>query len=241
MKNTSTTIRKTDDRAIRYGLLLIGLFLASIWFNPIKAQMHIGVRGGLAFSEPGLSTPLGATQSLTKTFTSIDMAIVSEMKLANRLSLQAELGYSEKGIRLGTSTDLNVFGATIPVGITSTTKVRQLELPILAKYELTTGGFDMYAIAGPSMSYNLNGNFRTRGTGITDVRLINENFEIGQQYRFGLGLVGGLGIEKAMGNGKLFVDARYTYQSIDIPNVDINNLRFKNNGMGLQVGYKFNL
>lgn len=242
MKSTRITLDKTYEKAIRSGLLLLGLFIVALWLNPLKAQIHYGVRGGLALSEPGLSTPLGSTQDITKTFAGIDIALLSEFDISESLSLQAELGYIEKGLRLDLNTSIDVLGARIPIGIVNTTKVKLLELPILAKYRFSTGKIDAYALAGPTVSYILGGVNKTRSTGLADLDITSQNFDIGNRYKFGLGLLGGVGIEKHIGTGKVFIDARYNYQTIDLGLVsDLENTTFRNNGIGLQVGYKFTL
>ena len=241
MKTTATTLPRGFGRTIGWGILITAIIILSTILNPISAQTKLGFRGGLNISEPGLNTSIGNTTDLTKSFAGIDVALVGEFHMANRLSLQTELGYSEKGIRLGTGTNINVLGAAVPVGITTTTKIRQLELPILAKYQLSTGLFRTYATAGPTLGYALSGNFKTKGTLLADIDLANRNINLGDQNRFSLGLTGGLGVELDKGPGTLFMEARYQYQALKINNLPLDNVQFNNKGVGFNIGYKFTI
>ncbi len=241
MKATYITVKRDQDSAIGYGILITAIILISALMNPLSAQTKLGFRGGLNISEPGLTTSIGNTSDLTKSFTGIDVAFVSEFRIANRLGLQAELGYTEKGIRLGTNTNINVLGASVPVGIMTTTKIRQLELPILAKYQLSTGAIRTYAHAGPTLGYALSGNFKTKGTLLSEIDLVNQKLDLGNQNRWSIGIVGGLGLEIDKGAGTLFVDARYHYQSLKINNLPLNDVQFNNKGVGFNIGYKFTI
>lgn len=241
MKVMTISIPRRENKTIGWIMLLATIILLTAFAAPIVAQHKVGIRGGINISEPGLNTSIGNTSDLTRSFTGIDIALLSEFKLANRFSLQTELGYTEKGIRLGTGTNINILGGAIPVGVMTITKIRQLELPVLAKYQLSNGAVRTYATAGPTLGYALNGNFRTKGTFLTEVDLVNENISLGDQNRFSLGLTGGLGMELENGPGTLFMEARYQYQALKISNLPLNDVQFNNKGIGFNIGYKFTL
>jgi len=241
MKAIAITIKRDQSNILGIGMLITTIILGLAIFNSLSAQTKIGLRGGLHISEPGLDTDFGNTTALTKAYTGIDIALVSEFELANRLSLQGELGYTEKGIRLGTDANINVFGASVPVGVTSTTKIRMIELPVLAKYQISEGAVRSYATAGPALGYAMSGNFKTSGTLLSEVDLVNQNLDLGTQNRWSIGAVGGLGVELDRGPGTLFLDARYHYQALKINNLPIDNVRFNNKGVGFNLGYKITI
>lgn len=241
MKAVTITPKRDHTKVFGMGLLITAIIMSWALLNPLHAQTKIGIRGGLNISEPGLDTELGNTADLTKAYTGLDLAFVSEFQLANRLSLQAELGYTERGIRIGTGTDLDFLGMNIPLGITTTTKVRLLELPILAKYRLSEVAIKTYATVGPTIGYALSGNFKTSGTFLVGGDIVNENLDLGNQNRWSVGAIGGLGIELDKGPGTLFLEARYQYQSLKINNLPIDNVRFNNNGVGFNLGYKITI
>lgn len=241
MRTSTIIIEKDFRKDIILGSLITLFLLITTILNPVFGQDQIGFRGGLNISEPGLNGSLGNTNSLTRSFAGIDVALVSEFKLGKRISFRPELGYSEKGIRIGAATNLNLFGAPIPLGLETITKVRLLEVPLMAKYEFGSGPMKGYVIGGPSVAYALNGNFKTKGNFLTELNLVNENFGLGDQNRFGLGFTGGLGLEMVQGKGTFFVEARYNHQSLKINNLPIADLNFNNNGVAFNVGYKFSI
>ena len=241
MKATTTTFPRDIIQTLGLGIIITAIIIVSAIINPISAQTNLGFRGGLNISEPGLNTGFGNSANLTKSFAGIDIAVVSEFQLSNRLSLQTELGYTEKGIRFGTGTSVNILGAAVPVGIMTITKIRQLELPVLAKYQLSKGTVRTYATAGPTLGYALSGNFKTKGTLISEIDLANQNIDLGNQNRYSLGLTGGLGMEMDRGPGILFVEARYQYQALKINTLPLDDVQFNNKGIGFNIGYKFTL
>jgi len=241
MKAIATKRPRGITQTIVLGIMITVIIIVSSILNPINAQTKLGFRGGLNISEPGLNTSIGNTAELTKSFTGIDIALVSEFGIASRISLLTELGYTEKGIRLGTGTNINVLGAAVPVGITTTTKIRQLELPVLAKYQLSHGLFRTYVTAGPTLGYALSGNFKTKGTLLSEIDLVNRNINLGEQNRFSLGLSGGLGLELDNGPGTLFMEARYQYQAMQVNNLPLDDVQFNNKGVGFNIGYKFTI
>lgn len=241
MKAITTTIPRDIMQTLGLGILITAIIIVTSIINPITAQTKLGIRGGLNISEPGLNIGFGNTSGLTKSFAGIDIALLSEFQLSSRLSLQTELGYTEKGIRLGTGTNVNILGASVPVGIMTITKIRLLELPVLAKYQLSKGTVRTFASAGPTLGYALSGNFKTKGTLLSEIDLANQNIYLGNQNRFSLGLTGGLGLEVDRGPGTLFVEARYQYQALKINNLPLVNVQFNNKGVGFNIGYKFTL
>jgi len=193
-----------------YQLIFLFIFCA----NVSKAQTYVGLQGGVSVSK----TPLRLDNDLftlnQKSKHSVLYALVVESKLKKNIYFQTELQYLKEGSTLY-KRDLN--GSDFFYVIN---EIKYLKLPLLLKYKLKIADYLIYASAGPSLSYALQGrSYRL----MIDDREINEqteeaiDFEENGISKFDAGIAFGAGLEKIIAKKvKLTVGFNYYFGFINI-------------------------
>lgn len=145
--------------------------------------------------------------------------------MSDRVSLQAEGLFSEKGVRF----DVRALGVDGSADI----RLRYLEVPVLARADFAarSSGRRFFVAGGVAPAFNLSAHATTDVEGEEDfVR------EVGDEvYAFDLGLVGGAGVQI----GRALIEARYTHGLRHI-NTDDNGDedRIKNRVFSVTLGFR---
>jgi hypothetical protein len=194
------------------------LLLSAILITAIcaKAQIYIMPKVGFAFSHMQLANDISYNGNL-KAITGFTGGGAIEAKMSKFFSWQAELlfvtkGYSDKYTGPGYS-------------YTYSQKISYLEIPLLAKGNLTQGKFKAFVLVGPSVAYGLGGKFANSGSytqsgtidfksGTSTATTFYYNKNETNQIDIGLQFGGGLGYE--LGPGVIILDARYGMGFIDL-------------------------
>lgn len=184
-----------------------------------EAQMAVGVKGGVMVGRPGFSR---AYKSIYLEEYNVGFApgmtigAVADIKVGSIFSLQNELNYSLKGVKIKRG------GSEF---VENTMMLHYLDYPILLKTRLNKGRQKYYVTFGPTISYWLGGNMNISANeldewgfdniklGITydpDKALEENSIYVPDANRFQFGLSIGGGIENELHNGQRFiVDFRY--------------------------------
>ncbi|GAB3707481.1 hypothetical protein GCM10027592_41680 [Spirosoma flavus] len=217
-------------------IALAGLFSTQTSY----AQVQIGVRGGANWGFASKPDFLG---SLTPDFHATvgpTGALFLEVPLSDYVSFRPEIAYIQKGVAIKEGFDLNLGGFNLPLGATIAYQSQNLEAPLLLKINMSDGPVQPYLIAGPAVSYALDGRIRTRASALFTTKPydIDVNYG-GMMNRWDVSAVGGLGLAVNAGPGKFFVEGRYTHgftRQIQVPVVNVN---VRNRGVALSLGYSF--
>ncbi|MBD2699509.1 PorT family protein [Spirosoma sp. BT702] len=217
-------------------IALVGLFSIQISY----AQVQIGVRGGANWGFASKPDFLG---SLTPDFHSTvgpTGALFLEVPLSDYVSFRPEIAYIQKGVSIREGFDVNLGGFNLPLGATVAYQSQNLEMPLLAKINMSSGPVQPYLLFGPAVSYALDGRIRTRASALFTTKPydIDVNYG-GMMNRWDFSAVGGLGLAVDAGPGKFFVEGRYTHgftRQIQVPVVNVN---VRNRGVALSLGYSF--
>ncbi|AQG82575.1 porin family protein [Spirosoma montaniterrae] len=224
-------------RIVLASVAALGFFFAH---TTATAQVQVGVRGGANWAFASKPEFLG---SLTPTFhpsPGPTGALFLEIPVSDRVSFRPEIAYVQKGFLVKEGIDLNLGGFTLPLGARIAYQAQTLELPLLAKINLTDGPVQPYFIAGPSVSYTLDGRVRTRATALISTRPIDVDVDYGAAMnRWDFSAVGGLGLAMDAGPGKLFVEGRYTHGFTRQVQVPVVNVNVRNRGIAVSLGYSF--
>jgi hypothetical protein len=136
---------------------------------------------------------------------------------SNLFSIQPELAYVQKGYR-------SAFHQGFIGTVISNNTLNYLEMPLLGQVRFGTERIKVFATAGPSLAYCLNGRYTFRSSnakfsdssvkvrfGNTPVDASPDVFYLDPQYhnRLDVGIQAGLGIGLAVGPGVLQLEARY--------------------------------
>lgn len=222
-------------KKIKYVLATITMFTATVSI----AQFHIGVKGGLNFSDAKTELYIDQVNDAPSMYTSFVLGGIAEIPVNRYLSFQPELLYARKGFNLNEGTSFEVLGMNIPVGAKATTSINYIETPLLAKVKARTGNINLYGIAGPSIGYATSAKIQPKVTLIVDFNLPEVDINLSDQMynRTDIsGILGG-GAEFITPTGKLFTDIRYQHSFSNIINDPIVDISVKNAGFQWTAGY----
>ncbi|NJN33207.1 MAG: PorT family protein [Saprospiraceae bacterium] len=124
------------------------------------------------------------------------------------------------------------------------TTVKYLDIPLALKYSLgAPDGVQFFAMAGPSLGYAISGELETFAKVLIDVRVASTPIDLSAQNykRFEVGGIVGLGVSAPLGNGRVFLDGRYTTSFMDVYEVPVVGANVRNQGYGVSLGYIMNL
>lgn len=207
------------------------------------AQFTIGPRAGVTLNK--ISTPdlIDLVIPDLEYVPGFEWGVTSEYAINDNFSIMAEALYRDKGFRVREATDVKVFNLDVPLGVRVDTRLRYLDIPIMAKYAFGKGTTRGYVMAGPQVGYAMNGRLKTRANLLLDFNLTNTKIPLDGlgHNRFDVGGVVGVGAEFDTGNGKLFFDARYQQGFLDSFDVPVVRLNIRNHGFGFGVGYKISI
>ena len=223
-------------RIVLAGVAALGLLVAQSSF----AQVQVGIRGGGNWGFVSKPAFLG---SLTPTlYPSVGPtgAIFLDIPLSDRVSFRPEFAYVQKGFVVKEGLNLNLGGFNLPLGARVAYQSQNLEIPLLLKVNLTDGAVQPYIIAGPSVSYAVDGRIRTRATALFSTKPYDVDLNYGSMLnRWDVGAVGGLGLAFDAGAGKFFIEGRYTHGLTRQVQVPIVNVDVRNRGIAASIGYSF--
>ncbi|MVM29605.1 outer membrane beta-barrel protein [Spirosoma sp. HMF4905] len=217
-------------------LAFFGLFITQLSF----AQVQVGIRGGANAGFASKPDFLGSMMPDFHPTIGPTAALFLDIPLSERVSFRPEIAYVRKGVAIKEGFDLTLGGFNLPLGATIAYQSQQLEVPLLFKFNLSDGPVQPYLIAGPAVSYALDGRIRTRASGLftTQPYDIDVNYG-GMLNRWDVSAVGGLGLAFDAGAGKFFIEGRYTQgftRQIQVPVVNVN---VRNRGVAVSLGYSF--
>ncbi|MBA7471675.1 hypothetical protein ES707_06984 [subsurface metagenome] len=144
--------------------------------------------------------------------------------LSDLFSIQPELLFTMKGSKAEES------------GMKVTMKLNYLEIPVLVKLSIPTPGTVKPSLfVGPSLAIKLSGKAKVEYAGES------EEADIEDLKSTDFGLVFGGGVDFALGQGKLTVDARYTLglTTTREPEDPDEKIDMKNGAISIMVGYSF--
>ena len=94
--------------------------------------------------------------------------------------------------------------------------------------------------AGPTAGYAVNGDIRTRANFLIDINLTKTKLNLNQNIynRFEIGANAGVGAEFNIGQGALIAQFNYAQGFNRVVDNTVVDLRMKNYGFGMNLGYK---
>lgn len=219
---------------IRTGILLLVVFLV----NGMSAQVSVGLRGGVNLARWEWEKSADVNKSAIKNMTGIYVAAPVEIAVTPYFSIQPELAFIQKGVRLN---DKTIFSEQT-LESDARTILNYLEVPVLAKAHVGNELFRVFAVAGPEVAYALNGKVKlemTTSNGTTETSKTDENidFKDANMSRFDAGLLLGGGVEMKVGVGSVILDARYNLGLTNL-STDSEAHAVYNRGIMLSAGFK---
>lgn len=169
--------------------------------------------------------------------------VLWSQELTPRFSFQSGLGYTEKGFQLKEGFDLDILNLPMEIGVEANTTLRYVELPIQMKYNFNDGPLSFYALAGPTIGYAMSGDVRTKANLIFDINLIRNKLDLNDDIyrRVELSGILGLGAEIKFDQGALVAQVNYQQGFSRVIDNTLLDLKLKNYGFGMNIGYRIYL
>lgn len=202
-------------------------------------QPMVGLKAGANWNNINATDGIDA---LAPEFQSIDefhFGLVAELPVAGGFSVQPELNFMTKGFGLREGLDVPLFGIDIPVEVRPETRIRYVEVPLLAKYAFgQPGGVQAYITGGPTFGYATGGQIDTKANILVEVNVgtINLNLDDIDYERFEVGAAVGAGVQADLGLVRAFADARYHHGFTELYKVPYVEEKVKNKGIALSAG-----
>jgi hypothetical protein len=196
------------------------------------AQVSIGPKAGVNIATWEGDDLMVEDNELTS-IPLLQFGLVTEFMLSDRVAIQPEFLYFQKGFGVETTVSETSF--------TTKTILNYIEVPVLVKVNLITSPVEVFVTAGPSFGYGLDGKMVFDGEG--EKEEIDIDFEEDELSRLDLSASVGAGVQFPLGSGKLFVDGRYLLglNTIDGSEPAEDRLDMKNRGIGIAAGFLFPL
>jgi len=216
--------------------LFIALFLAS--FTALSAQINVGARVGYQLSNIYTTEGLGAIAPNFLNIDEVNVGLVVEIPVTSNFSFQPELAFTTKGFGLKQGFDAALLGVNLPASARAETRIRYVEMPLLAKYKFGQDALQAYVAAGPTLSYAHSGKIDTRANLLVEVDLgsIPINLDNINYERIDLGATVGAGLQYDFGAVVAFADARYNRGFSELYNIPLVNEKVRNTGYGFNFG-----
>jgi hypothetical protein len=203
-----------------------------------QAQINVGAKVGYQLNNVYTTEGLGA---LAPNFLALDEAsygLVIEIPIAGGFSIQPEFGFTTKGFGLKQGLDVPVLGVDLPLNASAETRIKYIEVPLLAKYKFGQEALQAYVAAGPNFGYATSGQIDTKVNALLEfdlgsipVNLDNINYE-----RLDMGATVAAGVQYNFGPLIAFADARYNRGFTELYDIPLVNEKVRNSGYGFNFG-----
>ena len=201
----------------------------------LQAQVSLGGKAGVHLGNWKTNDMLLEDGEELNSNIAFQAGFVANFGIAEKLSLQTELYYIQKGTKVKGE---DFFSS---MEVNSKVVLNYLELPVLLKVQFNNSedGPSFFGLAGPSIGYALSGKLVSEaiinGTKIKETQDLefddNDGF---RRTEFSLAI--GAGVNIPTGPGNVVIDLRYLLGLSNL-NDEGDGASVKNRGIGLAVGY----
>jgi len=206
-------------------------------FGTAISQAQIGIRAGVNFADWSISGSNEQDEVVdadrTTFLIGLNIGLTLEFPISDRLSLQPELHFIQKGVN-------DKSKSSDPVQYESKVLMNYAEIALMAKYNLLDFGEknSLYLGLSPYFGYGLSGeiSYEDDEQSYEFKIIFDDQFNFFQRIDYGLGLGFGLHF------GNAFLDARYNLgisNIIDSNGLVDSDLKIYNRGILIGLGYRF--
>lgn len=217
---------KTTFKSILFGLFFLSTF-------SVNAQLSMGAKAGIRIaSMTGFTAENFGEEGeefRTENVIGVDVGAVLSYQVSSLFTIQPELSYVQKGVK--------IIGSEDGFGTEGILRVNNLELTALAKLTFGSGQVQGYFAAGPSFGYALDGKIES------EVDLLGSplkfkmdlDFDEMEFSRTDFGGILGAGVLFNAGPVNLFLDGRYAIGFTNL-NTGDDDIESQNRGISLTFG-----
>ena len=221
----------------------MAILVASLSHAQINRDIQVGVHGGLHLTDAtvrGLSIP-GLDILSPRAAVGYQGGVHAIVPFAQNLSAVSELNYAQRGSTIKEGTSFNVFGVDVPLGVSATSRINYLEVPLKLRYDFggENGGLSGFVNAGPMVSYALSGKVQTRLNTFLEIPLKTFDLDMGGKWanRWQASAVVGAGVSIPAGNGSITLEGQYIHGLSDVFTTPLVDLGLRQNSYGFRIGY----
>lgn len=219
------------------------IFVIMVVVYGVSFAQYVGVKSGVGFNNVDAELYIDEVNGAPRGLTSSVFGITSEFELGHYFSLVPELLYTQKGFSIDQGTSFDVLGIDVPIGARANTRIKYIELPLLAKGRFGNDKIKGYALAGAAVGRAIDAYVQPIVSVLVDIRLPKVPFDMTSgtfnATEFS-GIIGG-GLELPSSSGKFIMDARYQHSFTNALNDPIVDVSVRNKGMQVSVGYMFKI
>jgi hypothetical protein len=223
---------------LTFAVIVLGLFSIHSF-----AQVKVGVFTGIHKTNAKIEGLSASVLPQTHGKIYLPIGVVADYRLDKKFVLSSGLTYASKGFEISESTNIDLLGINLPVGVKANTTIHAIEIPLHIKYVLGNEKFSAYAMAGPRVNMNIDGEIRTFASTIVDIPLTRTDIDFGNRNfnRMTLGGDLGLGIESQYGSGAFFGEMLYQKDFGKSIHEETIQSGIKLDGVSLRLGFKMTL
>ena len=206
-----------------------------------QAQFQLGIKGNYATTGAtvnGVSDFLPSPSHIDN----YSVGIYGQYVMSNGFTFQPELILSQKGFSVREDFDVNIFDFDLPIGVEARTKIKYVEMPLLAKYTFGDNvGF--YIEGGPSIGYAIDADVEERAHLIIDFNIAQQDLNLSNDLynRWEVGGILGAGLTIPAGKANIDLGMRYQHSLTDLLDNPIIDVRLRNYGLSFGAGVRFNI
>ena len=207
----------------------------------LSAQTQVGIKAGLLFNNSSISGMVGNILPDTDTHLGYNLGIFADFSLNQHFSFHPEFGVTTRGFSMNQSSDFNLLGLDIPIGVRAETNMKYIETLALIRYKIGTGSIKGFVEAGPGIAYATSAYIQPKATLLLEFNLpqIDINLSDNMYNRRDITASIGTGMEYYTGLGVLFANVRYSYGMSNVLNNPIIDTTIKHRSYTLGVGYGY--
>ena len=217
---------------------LLTLLVATIFSLQIGlSQWSTGIRIGTAITNTSGNGIIESAIPM-EWETGLEIGIRTEYKLSGTLSVVSDVQYSRSGFSIDQGMDLNILGLNIPLEARADFNINYIETPLMLKYTMGDADLQYYGLGGITTSYAASGSIQPVARVLLDINLPSIDIDFSDNYlnRWNVAATIGAGLQKEVGQGKIFGEVVYKYGLSNLVNTVVD-LDLKNKGFSLGIGY----
>jgi hypothetical protein len=216
----------------------------SVLFALLSLTSHtqsIGAKFGFN-NNAAIIDGIGALAENQTSYTGLSAGIVTDIPMTQHLFFSSGVTYIQKGFSLNQNTTTDFLGFYLPIGVNVATQTNYIEVPLALKYKYGNEKASVYVTAGPKLAYATDASLIAKARLILDINVVKYDLDLADDLynRFEIGALAGIGGEVKAGTGSFFGEILYNRSFTNFLNDPIIDLKVKNNGIGINVGYKYN-
>ena len=215
-------------------IVLLVTLISSLY---VDAQFDAGLRIGTFISTMQYTGAVETLSDFKTTAVHEQLGLIGEYHIDPNWSVELGVHHTVRSADLGTSSSVNVFGLSVPIGIDTRFRSRSIDIPLQIKYYYGQNNTQPYAKIGSGISLTQSAQIIPRATALLTFNLPKIDIPTSDLNELTGYATAGIGISHKVGQGKLFGEVSYLHSFDSIMPETIVDLSIKNNGYSVGIGY----